>query len=86
MHICSPADYIRWRLVSGSKDLLSEMGSLVTSPLDAERTALWSSKNGAYSQPVLNLIDSEREWSKSLPTIRAAGAIVGSLFGTLVNL
>lgn len=86
VHICSPADYIRWRLVSGSKDLMSEMGSIVTSPLDAKRTAVWSSKNGTYSQPVLNLIESERDWSKCLPTVRATGAIVGSLFGTLVNL
>ena len=86
VHVCSPADYIRWRLVSGSQDPISEMGSIVTSSLDAERTALWSSKNGAYSQPVLNMIDSERDWSKCLPIVRATGAIVGSLFGTLVNL
>lgn len=86
VHICSPADYIRWRLVSGSKDQMSEMGSIVTSPLDAGRTALWSSKNGKYSQPVLNLIDSERDWSKCLPVVKPSGAIVGSLFGTLVNL
>lgn len=86
VYICSPADYIRWRLVSGTQDQMSEKGSIVTSPLDAERTALWSSKNGAYSQPVLNLIDSERDWSKCLPTAKPIGAIVGSLFGTLVNL
>jgi hypothetical protein len=72
--------------VSGSQDPISEMGSMVTSPLDAERKELWSSKNGAYSQPVLNMIDSERDWSKCLPIVRATGAIVGSLFGTLVNL
>lgn len=86
VYICSPADYIRWRLVSRTQDQMSEKGSIVTSPLDAERTALWSSKNGAYSQPVLNLIDSERDWSKCLPTAKPIGAIVGSLFGTLVNL
>ena len=86
VHICSPADYIRWRLVSGSKDPVTEMGSIVTSSLDAERTAFWSSKNGAYSQPVLKLIDSERDWSKCLPVVKPSGAIAGSLFGTLVNL
>jgi len=81
MHFaCSPADYIRWRLVSGST------ASIVTSPQDAERTAMWSVKDNAYSQAVLTLIDAERDWSKCLPTVRPVGAIVGSLFGTLVNL
>ena len=77
---CSPADYIRWRLVSGS------MNSMVTSPQDAARTAMWSTKDNGYSQEVLALIDNDRDWSKCLPTVRATGAIVGSLFGTLVNL
>jgi xylulokinase len=77
---CSPADYIRWRLVNGL------MGSMVTSPHDAERTAMWLGKNNMYSQAVLTLIDNERDWSKCLPTVKPAGAIVGSLFGTLVNL
>ena len=81
MHVaCSPADYIRWRLVSSS------MASMVTSPQDAERTAMWSVKDNAYSQAVLTLIDSERNWSKCLPNVKTTGAIVGSLFGTLVNL
>ena len=77
---CSPADYIRWRLVTGL------MGSMVASPHDAERTAMWSAQKNVYSQAVLALIDHERDWSKCLPTVKPAGAIVGSLFGTLVNL
>ena len=77
---CSPADYIRWRLVSGS------MNSMVTSPQDAARTAMWSTKNNVYSEAVLALIDGECDWSKILPTVKLNGAIVGSLFGTLVNL
>jgi len=77
---CSPADYIRWRLVTGS------LSSMVSSPQDAAQTAMWSTKDNGYSQEVLALIDNDRDWSKCLPTVKAAGAIVGSLFGTLVNL
>ena len=77
---CSPADYIRWRLVTGS------LSSMVSSPQDAAQTAMWSTKDNGYSQKVLALIDNDRDWSKCLPTVKAAGAIVGSLFGTLVNL
>ena len=77
---CSPADYIRWRLVTGS------LSSMVSSPQDAAQTAMWSTKDNGYSQEVLALIDNDRDWSKCLPTVKATGAIVGSLFGTLVNL
>jgi len=77
---CSPADYIRWRLVTGS------LSSMVSSPQDAAQTAMWSTKDNGYSQAVLALVDHDRDWSKCLPTVRASGAIVGSLFGTLVNL
>ena len=77
---CSPADYIRWRLVTGS------LSSMVSSPQDAAQTAMWSTKDNGYSQKVLALIDNDRDWSRCLPTVRANGAIVGSLFGTLVNL
>ena len=77
---CSPADYIRWRLVTGS------LSSMVSSPQDAAQTAMWSTKDNGYSQEVLALIDHDRNWSKCLPTVKATGAIVGSLFGTLVNL
>lgn len=78
--VCSPADYIRWRLVNGS------LASMVTSPQDAERTAMWSTKDNAYSQATMTLIDSDRDWSKVFPVVKPTGAIVGSLFGTLVNL
>jgi xylulokinase len=77
---CSPADYIRWRLVTGS------LSSMVSSPQDVAQTAMWSTKDNGYSQKVLALIDNDRDWSKCLPTVKATGAIVGSLFGTLVNL
>ena len=77
---CSPADYIRWRLVTGS------LSSMVSSPQDAAQTAMWSTKDNGFSQKVLALIDNDRNWSKCLPTVKATGAIVGSLFGTLVNL
>lgn len=77
---CSPADYVRWRLVTGS------LSSMASSPQDAAQTAMWSTKDNGYSQAVLALIDQERDWSKCLPTVKATGAIVGSLFGTLVNL
>ena len=77
---CSPADYIRWRLVTCS------LSSMVSSPQDAAQTAMWSTKDNGYSQEVLALIDNDRNWSKCLPTVKATGAIVGSLFGTLVNL
>ena len=77
---CSPADYIRWRLVTGS------LSSMVSSPQDAAQTAMWSTKDNGYSQKVLALIDNDRDWSRCLPAVRANGAIVGSLFGTLVNL
>ena len=77
---CSPADYIRWRLVN------SAIGTMVTSTTDAERTAMWSTKNNVYSDAVLALIDGECDWPKILPTVKLNGAIVGSLFGTLVNL
>lgn len=77
---CSPADYIRWRLVEGSSN------SLVTSATEAERTGLWSTTNQRYSSAVLELIDRERDWTNVLPTVKAKGTIVGSLFGTLVNL
>jgi hypothetical protein len=72
--------------VTGSKNPMSEMSSMASSPQDAAQTAMWSAKDNAYSQAVLALIDHERDWSKCLPTVKATGAIVGSLFGTLVNL
>lgn len=78
--MCSPADYIRWRLVNGS------VSSMVTSPRDAGRTAMWSANSNAYSQATMTLIDSDRDWSKVFPVVKMSGAIVGSLFGTLVNL
>ena len=78
--VCSPADYIRWRLVNGA------LGSMVTCPQDAERTAMWSTKDNAYSQATMTLIDSDCDWSKVFPVVKPTGAIVGSLFGTLVNL
>jgi sugar (pentulose or hexulose) kinase len=59
---------------------------MVTSPQDAERTAMWSAKDNAYSQATMKLIDQDRDWSKIFPVVKPAGAIVGSLFGTLVNL
>jgi len=77
---CSPADYVRWRLVKGS------VGSFVTGSHEAAQTAMWSANDHAYSQAVVNLIDSKRDWLKCLPTVKPTGAIVGSLFGTLVNL
>jgi xylulokinase len=81
MHVaCSPADYIRWRLVNGL------LGSMTTSSRDAGRTAMWSANDNRYSDAVLALIDAERNWSKCLPAVKPIGAIVGSLFGTLVNL
>jgi len=78
--VCSPADYIRWRLVNGS------LASMVTSLQDAQRTAMWSTKDNAYSQATMTLIDSDCDWSKVFPVVKPTGAIVGSLFGTLVNL
>ena len=78
--VCSPADYIRWRLVNGS------LASMVTSLQDAQRTAMWSTKDNAYSQATMTLIDSDCDWSKVFPVVKMSGAIVGSLFGTLVNL
>jgi hypothetical protein len=59
---------------------------MVTSTQDAERTAMWSMKDNAYSQATMTLIDSDRDWSKVFPVVKPNGAIVGSLFGTLVNL
>jgi hypothetical protein len=47
---------------------------------------MWSTKENAYSQATMTLIDSDRDWSKVFPVVKPTGAIVGSLFGTLVNL
>jgi hypothetical protein len=47
---------------------------------------MWSAKNNAYSQATMTLIDSDHDWSKVFPVVKMSGAIVGSLFGTLVNL
>jgi len=78
--VCSPADYIRWRLVNCS------LASMVTSLQDAQLNLIRSTKDNAYSQATMTLIDSDCDWSKVFPVVKPTGAIVGSLFGTLVNL
>ena len=79
-YICSPADFVRWRLVNGV------VGTVMTTVEEAERTALWSPQTHQYSQKVLHLIDAQRDWSGLLPIVGEPGAIAGSIHGTLVHL
>ena len=80
MHVCTPAQYVRWRL---GRDTA---GPIVASADELASTGLWDSERGAVSDAVTGLIDSERDWSGVLPTVRPVDSSVGSLYGVLVVL
>jgi len=78
--ICTPAQYVRWRL---GRDTA---GPIVASVDELATSGLWSPERGSTSEAVTTLIDSERDWSGVLPTVRPIDSSVGSLYGVLVLL
>jgi xylulokinase len=78
--ICTPAQFVRWRL---GRDTT---GPIVASASELSLTALWQASAGAYCGEVLTLIDSQRDWNGVLAVERPIGSTVGSLYGVLVIL
>ena len=78
--VCTPAQYVRWRLGRDTG------GSIVASADELASTGLWSAECGAVSDAVTGLIDSERDWTGVVPTVRPIDSSVGSLYGVLVVL
>jgi len=78
--VCSPAQYVRWRLGRDTG------GPIVASADELASTGLWNSEGCVVSDAVTGLIDATRNWSGVLPALRPAGSSVGSLYGVLVVL
>lgn len=78
--VCTPAQYVRWRLGRDTG------GPIVASADELASTGLWNTERDARSDAVTTLIDSERDWSGVLPTVRPVDSSVGSLYGVLVVL
>lgn len=78
--VCTPAQYVRWRLGRDTG------GPIIASADEMAVTGLWSPERSVVSDAVTALIDSERDWSKMLPTVRPIDSAVGSLYGVLVVL
>jgi sugar (pentulose or hexulose) kinase len=78
--ICTPAQYVRWRLGRDTG------GPIVASSDEMASTGLWNSERDVVSDAVTGLIDAERDWSGVLPTVRPADSSIGSLYGVLVVL
>lgn len=78
--ICTPAQYVRWRLGRDTG------GAIIASADEMALTALWSPQRSCISEAVTGLIDSERDWSGVPPVVRPPDSLVGSLYGVLVVL
>lgn len=78
--VCSPAQYVRWRVGRDTG------GAIVASSSELALTGLWNASTGRFSENVLRLIDSEREWRSVLPELRPDESSVGSLYGVLLQL
>jgi len=78
--VCTPAQYVRWRL---GRDTA---GPIVASPDELASTGLWNTERDALSDAVTGLIDAERDWTGVLSTVRPVDSSVGSLYGVLVVL
>jgi xylulokinase len=78
--VCTPAQYIRWRIGRDTS------GPIVATEAESSTTALWNPTARCYSTEVLNLIDGDLRWQGVLPDVRPDGSTVGSLYGVLVQL
>ena len=73
-HVLLPHDWMTLQLT----------GNLVTDRGDASGTGYWSAQRGEYDWSILQIIDSERDWSQVLPRVAAAGEQVGEWNGAAV--
>lgn len=78
--VCTPAQFVRWRL---GRDTA---GPIVASADESASTGLWNPERDALSDAVTGLIDAERDWTGVLPTVRPSDSSIGSLYGVLVVL
>ena len=78
--VCTPAQYIRWRVGRDTS------GPIVATEAESATTALWNPTGHSYSTEVLSLIDGDLRWQGVLPDVRPDGSTVGSLYGVLVQL
>ena len=78
--VCTPAQYVRWRLGRDTG------GPIVASADELASTGLWNMERGAVSDAVTALIDSERDWTGVFCTVRPSESSIGSLYGVLVVL
>jgi D-xylulose kinase len=66
---CLPHDYLNLWLT----------GAFVTEPGDASGTAYVDVRDRAYSRPVLDVLDPQRDWDASLPPIVPSLSVIGEL-------
>jgi D-xylulose kinase len=66
---CLPHDYLNLWLT----------GAFVTEPGDASGTAYVDVRDRAYSRPVLDALDPQRDWDASLPPIVPSLSVIGEL-------
>jgi xylulokinase len=78
--VCTPAQYVRWRLGRDTG------GPIIASADELASTGLWNTERDVVSDAVTGLIDAERDWTGVLPTVRPVDSSVGSLYGVLVVL
>jgi xylulokinase len=78
--LCTPAQYVRWRLGRDTS------GPIVARASEMVVTALWNSTSETISDAVTTLIDADRNWSGVFPRVRPDDSAVGSLYGVLVVL
>ena len=67
--ICLPHDYLNFWLT----------GAYATEPGDASGTAYVDVRARRYSEPVLAVLDADRDWSRTLPPIRPSLEVIGRL-------
>ena len=61
--VCLPHDYLLWQLRGGgTKEMTTDRG-------DASGTGYWSAKTNEYDYEVLEIVDSNRDWSTTLPRV-----------------
>ncbi|MCC6178960.1 MAG: xylulokinase [Chloroflexi bacterium] len=74
--ICLPHDYLNFWLT----------GAFVTEPGDASGTGYFDVRARRYAEPVLTLLDSQRDWERTLPALVPSRSAIGGLRGAAAEM
>lgn len=69
LRMCLPHDFLNLWLT----------GSFASEPGDTSGTAYFDVRSRTYSRPVLEILDSERDWMSSLPRVVESVSVIGGL-------